>query len=141
VAAETIANSPPADDPVFERIADHGRTLAVLEVRRAEFLARTRRHYPLRHLLTCRAHYLIAQRLRASRCRPRSLGGRWFLSGPSSAESTDAKAVIGAARQARIAPATLTRARWKLGLRSVKKPLGWVWTRRCSPNFRLSVPN
>jgi hypothetical protein len=41
-----------------------------------------------------------------------------------------AKAVVDAATQAKISVATLTRARWKLGLRSVKTHLGWSWVRQ-----------
>lgn len=79
------------------------------------------------------AHYLIAQRLRAVPL-PLSQLGRamvFIRAALKGAESTDAKAVIDAhsGHGFRIAPATLTQARRKLGLRSVKTRRGWLWTR------------
>jgi drug/metabolite transporter (DMT)-like permease len=81
-----------------------------------------------------KAHYIIAERLRAT---PRPLSAleraiaflRTELRGR---ERGAAKVVFDAARKVKISPATLTRARWKLGLRSVKKPHGWVWSARQS---------
>jgi hypothetical protein len=72
------------------------------------------------------AHYLIAQRLRAVPVPPSQLrrAMRFILLELKGAGSINARAVIDAATRARIAPATLTRAREELGLRSVKKPRG-----------------
>ncbi len=79
-----------------------------------------------------RAHYLIAARLRASAV-PRSQLDRavgFIGSALKEAGSIEARSVIDAARRAKIALATLMRARWKLGLLSVKTRRGWVWIRR-----------
>jgi len=81
------------------------------------------------------AHYLIAQRLRAVPMPPSQLrrAMRFILLELKEAPSIDARTVIDAAMRTNIgSAATLTRARWKLGLRTVKKPQGWVWSARQS---------
>jgi hypothetical protein len=78
-----------------------------------------------------RAAWLIRERLRATTTDTQLCKGmRLILRELNGAERIDARAVIDAAERAKIAPATLTRAREQLGLRSRKAPQGWVWVRR-----------
>jgi hypothetical protein len=84
------------------------------------------------HCEPAKAHYIIAERLRAV---PGPLSAleraiAFLRAELKSSESKLAKAVIDTAYRAKIAPATLTRARWKLGLRSVKTRRGWLWVRQ-----------
>src|SRR5262249_51556825 len=87
------------------------------------------------HCATCEpahAAWLIAERLRATPVPPSQprRAMRFILLELNGAESGAARAVIDAASRANIAPATLTRAWQELGLRSVKKPRGWMWIRQ-----------
>jgi hypothetical protein len=77
------------------------------------------------------AHYLIAERLRATAVPPSQLrrAMRFILVELKGAQSIKARVVIDAATRAGIAPATLVRARQELGLRSLKKRSGWMWVR------------
>jgi hypothetical protein len=82
------------------------------------------------HCEPATAHWIIVERLRAA---PVSLSAIERAIGFLQAETKNhnavaARAIIAAARRIGIAPATLTRARWKLGLGSVKTRRGWIWT-------------
>jgi hypothetical protein len=82
------------------------------------------------HCEPATAHYIISERLRAApgpiSALERAIG--FLRSELRGCNSGPAKSVIDAAKRAKIAPATLTRARWKLGFRSLKTRAGWVWT-------------
>jgi len=82
------------------------------------------------------AHYIIAERLRATEVPPSKLRSaqRFILLALKDAERIDARTVIDAAMREKIAsPATLVRARQALGLRAVETRFGtrsgWVWVR------------
>src|SRR5262249_19703626 len=77
-----------------------------------------------------KAHYLIPERLRASPVPITALerAPRFVQVEFKARRSAPAKVMIDAARRLGIAPATLTRARWNLGIRSVKTRQGWIWT-------------
>jgi hypothetical protein len=86
------------------------------------------------HCAHCRpaaAHYIIAERLRAL---PISLTAleramRFLQAKIGDRKVLPARSLIVAAGRIGIAPATFTRARWRLGFRSVKTRQGWLWFR------------
>jgi len=86
------------------------------------------------HCSTCkpaRAAWLIRERLRATteaNSRLRS-AQQFILLALGNRERIAARTVVDAAERATIAPATLTRAREQLKLRSVRTRTGWVWVR------------
>jgi hypothetical protein len=78
------------------------------------------------------AHWLIKERLRATATAlPRLQHAMLFVEEQlKGRESIAAAGVIAAARLAKVAPATLTRAREELGFRSVRTRGRWMWIRR-----------
>jgi DNA-directed RNA polymerase subunit RPC12/RpoP len=77
------------------------------------------------------AHWLIKERLRATATAlPRLQRAMLFVEEQlKGRESIAAGGIIAAARLAKVAPATLTRAREELGFRSVRTRGRWMWIR------------
>jgi len=74
-------------------------------------------------------HTIIRERLRAVAMADTQLRGamRLILHAFNGAERVDANAVVAAAGREKISVATLTRAREKLGIRSMRESTHWVW--------------
>jgi len=78
-----------------------------------------------------RAAWLIRERLRATTTTDSQLrrATRLILRHLDSVDSVAAIVVVAAAAQAKVSPATLTRARTLLRIRSQKQRSGWMWVR------------
>ena len=78
-----------------------------------------------------RAAWLIRERLRATTTADTQLrrATRLVLRHLDGVDSVAALVVVAAAERAKVSPATLTRARTLLRIRSQKKRSGWVWMR------------
>jgi len=76
-----------------------------------------------------KAHWLIAERFRAAPARLTALerAAGFLQRQMNPGQSAQAKAIIDAAKRAGIAAATLTRARWQVGIQSLKTRAGWAW--------------
>ena len=86
------------------------------------------------HCSTCepaRAAWLIRERLRATTIADTQMrhAQRLILRHLEGVDSVAAIVVAAAAARAKVSPATLTRARMMLKIRSQKRPSGWVWVR------------
>jgi hypothetical protein len=81
------------------------------------------------HCEPAKAHYLIAERLRAAPVPVAALerAAAFLRAEMKGRERCSAKTVIAAAGRLGIAPATLTRARWQLGLKTKRSGRVWCW--------------